>query len=111
MLIKVEAKDDITICRLEGDVNINTAPEIKKAITELVDQKPPKLIVNLSKVKYIDSSGLAVMVEMLKRVKGYGGRLKLTGLSPMIKSMFEIIQFNKIFDIVATEENAITAFK
>lgn len=111
MPMQIELKDGLTICRIEGDINLHAAPDIKKAFAELIDQKPPRFIVNFYKVNYIDSSGLGILVEILKRVKAYGGRLKLTNLSPMIKSMFEIIKFDKIFDILADEESAIAAFK
>ncbi|MCX5666960.1 MAG: STAS domain-containing protein [Candidatus Omnitrophica bacterium] len=96
---------------MEGDINLHAAPGIKKAFAELINQKPPRLIVNFSKVNYIDSSGLGILVELLKRVKVYGGSLKLTNLSPMIKSMFEIMKLDKIFDILSDEEGAIAAFK
>ncbi|MFH1189362.1 MAG: STAS domain-containing protein [Candidatus Omnitrophota bacterium] len=111
MLIQIESKDGLTICRIEGDININNAPELKKAFTGLIGSKPSKLIVNFSKVIYIDSSGLGVLVDLLKHVKLYGGRLKVTNLSSKIKSMFEIIKFDRIFDILADEGDAVAAFK
>jgi anti-sigma B factor antagonist len=111
MPVKTEMKDGLMICRVEGDINLNTAAGIKKEFAGFLEQKPSRVIINFSKVAYIDSSGLGMLVEILKRVKGYGGSLKLTDLSAKIKSMFEIIQFNKIFDIMDNEEGAIAAFK
>lgn len=111
MPVKMEMKDGLMICRVEGDINLNTASGIKKEFVAFVDQKPSRVIINFSKVAYIDSSGLGMLVEILKKIKAYGGSLKLTNLSAKIKSMFEIIQFNKIFDIADNEEGAITSFK
>ena len=111
MPMQIELKDGATICRIEGAINLHTAPDIKKAFAGLINQKPPRLIVNFSKVNHIDSSGLGILVEILKRVKAYGGSLKLTNLSPMIKSMFEIMKLDKIFNILSDEEGAMAAFK
>lgn len=111
MPVHTELRDGLAICRIEGDVNLRAAPDIKKTFAGLIDQKPPRIVINFSKVSYIDSSGLGMLVETLKRVKAYGGCLKLTNLSSMIKSMFEIIKFDKIFDILPDEESAIADFK
>jgi anti-anti-sigma factor len=111
MPIRSELKDKVTVCRIEGDVNIHNAPAIKKEFAAFIDQKPPWIIINFSGVNHIDSSGLGILVEILKHVKAYGGRLKLTNLSPKIKSMFEIIKFDKIFDIVSDEDGALASFK
>jgi len=111
MPMQTELKSGVTICRLEGDLNIHAAPGIKKEFTELIGQNPVRLIIDFSKVNYVDSSGLGVLVEILKRVKTYGGGLKLINLSPMIKDMFQIVKFDRIFDILADEDSAMAAFK
>ena len=110
MSVKTETKNGLMICRVEGDIDINTSPDIKKAFEKIVTKKEPKVVVNLSKVTYVDSSGLATLVEILKNMRSYGGRLKLTNLSPKIRSLFEITKLEKLFDITAEEEEAVSAF-
>ena len=67
-------------------------------------------MVDFSKVTYVDSSGLATMVEILKNMKTYGGKMKLAGLSPKVKSLFEITKLDKLFEISQDENEAISSF-
>ena len=110
MSMNTEVKNGITICRIGGEIDINTAPDIKKSFDVLTNKKAPKIIINFSKVTYVDSSGLATLVEILKNMRQYGGKLKLTNLPPKIKSLFEITKFEKLFEILAEEESAVESF-
>ena len=110
MSVKMENKNGLTVCHVEGEIDINSSPAIKKAFDRILSAKTPKIIVNLSKVTYVDSSGLATLVEILKNMRSYGGRLRLTNLSSKIKSLFEITKLEKLFEIMADEEEAISTF-
>ena len=110
MPIRLENKNNLTVCHIDGEIDINSSPGIKKAFDKLIAKKEPKVVVNFSKVSYVDSSGLAALVEVLKNMRQYGGRLRLTNLSPKIKSLFEITKLEKLFDIVAEEEEAVSTF-
>jgi len=110
MSVKIESKKGLTVCHVEGEIDINSSPGIKKAFDKLIAQKTPKIIINLSKVTYVDSSGLATLVEILKNMKSYGGRMRLTNLSSKIKSLFEITKLERLFEIMADEEEAISTF-
>jgi anti-sigma B factor antagonist len=110
MSVKIENKNGLTVCNVEGEIDINSSPAIKKSFDKLLQSKTPKIIVNLSKVTYVDSSGLATLVEILKNMRSYGGRLRLTNLSSKIKSLFEITKLEKLFEIMADEQEAISTF-
>jgi anti-sigma B factor antagonist len=110
MLVRTENKDSLTVCHVDGEIDINTAPEIKKAFDKLISKKEPKIVVNFSRVTYVDSSGLATLVEILKNMRSYGGKMRLANMSPKIKSLFEITKLEKLFDIAASEEEAISSF-
>jgi anti-sigma B factor antagonist len=110
MPVKMEEKKGLTICYVEGEIDINSAPEIRKSFEKLISKKEPKILINFTKVTYVDSSGLATLVEILKNMRTYGGRLKLTNLAPKIKSLFEITKLEKLFDIASEEDEAITNF-
>lgn len=110
MAVRIEAKNNLTVCHVDGEININSSPEIKKTFDKLISKKTPKIVINLSQVTYVDSSGLATLVEILKNMRAYGGRLRLTNLSSKIKNLFEITKLEKLFEIIAEEADAIATF-
>lgn len=110
MQINIDEKEGVSICRIDGEVDVNTAPQVKKAFERLIKDKKDKIIINMEKVDYIDSSGLATLVELLKNFRKYGARLKLVSLAAKVKSLFEITKLEKLFDISEKEEEAIKAF-
>lgn len=110
MPMKVETKNGLTVCYVEGEIDINTSPGVKKSFDKLISSKTPKIIINLSRVTYVDSSGLATLVEILKNMRSYGGRLRLSDMSSKVKSLFEITKLEKLFEIVVDEKEAISTF-
>lgn len=110
MAVKIEQKNALTICYISGEIDINTAPDIKKSLDKLLSKKEPRIIINFSSVTYVDSSGLATLVEILKNMRSYGGKMRLSNLSPKIKSLFEITKLDRLFEIAADEETAAANF-
>ena len=78
MHIKEKSSNDVNIYDIEGDIDINSSPEIRQAFDKPIAAKVMKMLVNLKSVSYIDSSGLATLVELLKRTRVYGGKLRLS---------------------------------
>lgn len=111
MQVKQEEKSGISVCYVIGEIDINTAPQVKKFLDKLIGAKKGKIILNLKDVSYVDSSGLATMVEILKGMRSYGGKLKLTNLSTKVKNLFEITKLEKLFDIDSEEEEALEALR
>ena len=107
MAVKTESKNGLMICRIEGDIDINCSPDLKKTFDKLISQKTPKIVIEMTKVIYVDSSGLATLVGILKNMRSYGGKMRLAGMSPKVKSLFEITKLDKLFEIMASEEEAI----
>ena len=68
-----------------------------------------RIVLNLSRLRFIDSSGLATVLSCLKRVNARGGDLKLCGLSRSVRTLFELVRMNRIFDLFATPEEAVRA--
>lgn len=110
MNIKTEDRNNVRICYISGELDINTAPQIKKIFDKMIFEKKEKILISFKDVNYVDSSGLATLVEMLKNTRGYGGKLKLAGLSSKIKSLFEMTKLDGLFDIVQDEKEALNAF-
>ncbi len=104
MNVKVSDQNDVAIFQIEGEINISTSPELKKNF----EKKPSKkVVIDLEKVSYIDSSGLATLVEILKKTKSQGGSLGLAGLTEKVKSLFEITKLDKLFLIYPNQKEAL----
>lgn len=110
MNIKIDQKNNVWVCRMNGEIDINTAPQIKKVFDKILSEKREKILINFKEVSYVDSSGLATLVEMLKNIRSYGGKLKLSNLSSKIRGLFEITKLEKLFDISNNEEEALNSF-
>ena len=108
MEVKSMEKEGVVIFQVDGEINISTSPELKKQFEK---QPSKKIVVDLEKVSYIDSSGLATLVEMLKRTKTQGGSLALSGLSVKVKSLFEITKLDKLFTLVVSQDEAVSKIK
>lgn len=95
--------------RLVGEVDLSRSPELRAGLLELVKTKPAKLIVDLTGVPYMDSSGIATLVETLQLQRRQQGRLVLFGLQPKLRSVFEVVRLNMVFTIVEDLDAARTA--
>lgn len=110
MVVKDKMLGDVVILAVDGEINFNSSPDFRKSFLKVLDSKAKKVVINLSNVAYVDSSGLATLVEALQKIKGNGGRLRLTNLSAKVKSLFEITKLEKLFEIFASEEDAVRTF-
>jgi anti-sigma B factor antagonist len=107
---KIKMAGDVTVCSLIGEININTSPDLRKVFDELITKKATRVILDLKDVSYIDSSGLATLIEMLRRMKKYEGKLRLCNLSDKVRSLFEITKLTKLFEMFNNEEEALKGF-
>jgi len=110
MHISQKEANGINTYEIKGDIDINSSPDIREAFEKGIKNKMMKILVNLNGVSYVDSSGLATLVEMLKKTRVYGGKLRISNLAPKVKSLFEITKLEKLFEIFETEEEAIAGF-
>ena len=88
-----------TIISLEGEIDLHVSPRIAATLIAAVKEKPRNLIVDLAKVSYIDSSGLAVLIEAMQSIEKYGGKFALAGLQENVKPIFEIARLDQVFRI------------
>lgn len=100
----VESKPPII--ELEGEVDVYTAPQLKQQMINLLESGAKELVVDLTKVDYLDSTALGVLIGGLKRMRERDGNMVLVCPSPRIRRVFEITGLDKIFDIFNTAEDA-----
>ncbi|HUC53195.1 MAG TPA: STAS domain-containing protein [Candidatus Cybelea sp.] len=108
MKIAARHLDRITIFDVSGDIDLATSPELRKALLhELRDQKMPRVVLNLGAVRYIDSSGVASLVEGLKASRDVGSRFILFGLNKTIREVLQLSKLLRIFEIYESEEQSV----
>lgn len=108
--MKIELKQDdkgVSFVTLQGDLDFHSSPELRTEFVKLVDTQTPKILVDLKKVNYIDSSGLATFVELFQKMKRYSGKLILFNLSQGVRSVFEIAKLDSIFRLANNEKEAL----
>jgi anti-sigma B factor antagonist len=98
----------VTIVDVTGDIDMGTSPGLRKTLLESL-KKTPRLLVNLRDVRYVDSSGIASLVEVLKEARNKEKRLVLFGLNTVVQDVLQLTRLYKIFEIRATEEEALQA--
>ncbi len=99
-----------TILDITGDIDLAHSPAVRKALLlEIKEKKTPKVFLNLEKVRYIDSSGIASLVEGLKASRDQGSRLILYGLSKSVREVMELSRLQKIFEIHESEAQALAS--
>ncbi|HEX8899080.1 MAG TPA: STAS domain-containing protein [Chthoniobacterales bacterium] len=101
--------DAPNVLPLEGEIDLHVSPRISAALAVMIEQKPPRLVVDLSRVNYIDSSGLAVLIEGMQNVEAYGGKFILAGIQENVKPIFEIARLDQVFIIFPHVDAALAA--
>ena len=110
MQIAARESDGSTILDLSGDIDLAHSPAMRKVLVgEIKEKHTPKVYLNLKNVRYIDSSGIASLVEGLKASRERGSRLILYGLSTSVREVMELARLQKIFEIYETEEQALAS--
>lgn len=98
--------DGVDLIELTGDLDFHCATELRSALDPYAERKSAKLLFDLAAVSYLDSSGLAVFVEIFQRFKRCGGKMALCGLSPAVKSIFQISRLDSLFKLAASRDEA-----
>jgi anti-sigma B factor antagonist len=108
--IAARALQGCTILDLSGDIDLANSPAMRKALLgEIKEKRTPKVFLNLKNVRYIDSSGIASLVEGLKASRDLGSRLILYGLSKTVREVMQLSRLQKIFEIYEDEEQALAS--
>lgn len=101
--------EDATILSPRGEIDLSRAPSLRVQISVVQAKKPKRLIIDLAEVPYMDSSGVATLVEAMQMARKNGGKLILAALQERVRSIFEIARLDMVFTIVGTADDAMTA--
>ena len=102
---------EIKELKVVGELDALVAPKLKERITKLVEGDSTKFIIDFEEVTHINSLAMGILRGKLKVVKEMGGDIKLIKLNEQIKTIFEMIGLDEIFEIYETEDEAVANFK
>jgi anti-sigma B factor antagonist len=88
---------DETTLKIDGTLDALTAPDLRPALDQIVADARKTITVDLSSLRLIDSSGVGALVSLLKRVRAYGGEVRISGLKDQPLAIFKLLQLNRVF--------------
>jgi anti-sigma B factor antagonist len=102
------SKDGFEVVDVEGEIDVYTAPRLRELLIDLVNHGEYKLILNLGRVEFLDSTGMGVLVGGLKRVRAHDGSMYLVCTQERILKIFRITGNNMVLPIFDTVDEAVT---
>ena len=109
MQIEKSDADGITMLRLSGEIDLHASPTLRGELQKCAHAKVSALLLDFSSVEYIDSSGLATLIEYIRESSSFKGKLALFGLQKKVRTIFDLVRLNELFVISGTSGEAIAA--
>jgi anti-sigma B factor antagonist len=111
MEIAVDQRGDIAVVEVPVDeLDAGNAPEFKRDMAPVL-QANTKLVLDLSRLRFVDSSGLGAVLSCLRQLSAKNGDMKLCGMSKQVRGAFELVRMHRIFDIAGTKEEAVSLLR
>ena len=107
MSIKLQSTEDangVVTVSIHGDIDMSTSTQVREHLIPLFDKNQKAVVVDLSGVEYIDSSGIATLVEGLQWSHSSNNKFRLAGLTPMVRDVFEIARLLTVFEVFDSRE-------
>lgn len=109
LLLGVSQRGDWAVVTVGGEVDVATAPRLREQLIDVVNGGQNRIVVDLTDVEFLDSTGLGVLVGALKRVRTQDGDLALVCTESRIVKVFEITGLTKVFTMYESVDEAVTA--
>jgi len=97
--LTVTEQEGETVLGAAGELDVNTAPELREQLARLINEGTTTIVVDLAAVTFVDSTALSVLVSALKRLRQAGGDLQLSSPTPSVRRVFEITGLTRLFTI------------
>jgi anti-sigma B factor antagonist len=99
MDIETQDLGNAVLVQVSGEVDMSNSPTVRETLIDLTNKKSQAILVDLKRVTYMDSSGIATLVEGLQETNSYGGKFRLVSLSPKVQQVFDLARLTDVFDI------------
>ena len=92
-------EDGVQILQLEGDIDLHSSRDLRTLLAEHAKARRPAVLLDLTGVRYMDSSGLATIVEYARQAQSFRGKLALAGLNERVRTVFELVRLHEFLSI------------
>jgi anti-sigma B factor antagonist len=99
-------EDDVTVVTASGLLNMAAAPELRQAIHDALGDGPPRIVVDLAEVEFIDSSGLGALIAGLRAARDAGGDLRIAAPGPQVVMVLQLSNLDRVLVSTPTAEAA-----
>src|SRR5215475_1455598 len=89
----------VNVVPLEGDIDLHVSPVVTESLDAVIKKKPERIVIDLSRATFIDSTGVAALILAMQEVEAYGGKFLLAGLQETLRLIFETSRLERIFQI------------
>lgn len=111
MMVNILEKGAVVLIEVKEErLDAHNSGNLKTQMLSLFEDGKHDLVIDLKDVRFVDSSGLGSLVSGFKNASARNGNLKLCGLQPQVKSMFELTRLHRVFEIFSTAEEALASF-
>ncbi|MFH0824420.1 MAG: STAS domain-containing protein [Pseudomonadota bacterium] len=109
--MQLDKKNGVTIIATDERLDALSAPQLKDTVKQLVADSEKRLVIDLAKTRFIDSSGCGALVASLRVLVKNGGDMKVARPSPQAKSLFELTRLHRVFEIFDDLESALKSYQ
>jgi anti-sigma B factor antagonist len=102
-------KDRPNVLPLDGEIDLHVSPNVAATLSAMIEKRPKRLVVDLARVTYLDSSALAVLIDAMQTVEAYGGKFSLARVQNDVRAILEIARLDQIFRIFPDVDAALAA--
>jgi anti-anti-sigma factor len=96
----------VTIVAIEGEVDLACSPELRDILHAHAEARRPALLLDFAGVSYVDSSGLATLVEYVRLAQGYAGKFALAAVTQRVRTILDLVRLSEVFPIFTTVAEA-----
>jgi anti-sigma B factor antagonist len=108
--IATDNRQDVSVMKVKGRVDSETAPELDDALTKLVESNRNQIVLNLQDVDYMSSAGLRAMVKAYQAAQKAGGNLRLASVSAPVEVILRTVGMMQMLQMYPTEQEAVASF-
>ena len=109
MEISEKKEKGVQILALKGEIDLHVSPALRTKLKAEASAKTPRLLLNFAEVAYIDSSGLATLIEYYQSARSFRGKCALCALTLSVRSSIELVRLTEVFSIFPDEAAALQA--